>query len=165
MRPGDNEITSRQFGQIDPTRLGPDYAKVFRRWADACTEQALTSRSLVDPGWVGRLISSAMLFQIEGDDMRHRIVGQHFLSQNGGFDPTGRTLKDLCETRPVARILYPEYQRVVAEATPAIVSLTYLTVKETIRRCSIMILPLCDRKPADRVVTHLLSVYHFDPID
>lgn len=157
-----NEVVERAFGDVDATALGSMYVEVFRRWSDAATPVALPPRSIIDPGWVGRLISSSMLFQVEGEDMRHRVVGQHFVNRNGGFDPTGKTLMDLFSTRPVARVLYPEYRRVVADAVPAILSLNYLTVKEFVRHSKILVLPFSDQAQPSRTVTHILSIYRFD---
>lgn len=158
----ENRVVTSTYGDVDATDLGPAFVEIVHRWNAANTTDALPQRSLVDPGWVGRLISSSMLFQVEGDDMRHRVVGQLFISRNGGFDPTGQTVRDLFPTRPVARILYPEYLRVVAEAVPAILSLQYLTVKEVMRYSRVLILPFTDQDPPRRQVSHFLSLYRFE---
>lgn len=156
-----NEVAARVYGDVDATELGPAYVAIVRRWSDAATPESLPLRSIVDPGWVGRLISSSMLLQIEGEDIRHRVVGQHFVTRNGGFDPTGKTMMDLYPTRPVARLIHPEYMRVVEEAVPAILFLKYLTVKETVRKSQILVLPFTDGKSPGKTVTHLLSIYRF----
>jgi len=157
-----DQIVDHVFGDVDVTELGPPFIAITRRWFDASSSDALPSRSLVDPGWVGRLISSSLLMKVEGDDLRHRIVGQQFISYNSGFDPTGKSVRELFATRPVARVLYPEYMRVVSESVPGLISLRYQTVNDTTRHSKILLLPFTDQDPPDKSVAYLLGIFHFD---
>ncbi len=119
---------------------------------------------MIDPSWLGRLVSSSVVFQVEGDDLRHRICGETFLNRNGRFNPTGTTVGELARTRPVARLLLPLYQRVIRDGVPALIGLRYLTVKQNLRNCDLLVLPFGSREPGEATVGHVLTIYNFLPV-
>lgn len=156
-------IRSELFGDLRDADLPPPYAEKYRDWLDAHERAGLPPRSMIDPSWLGRLVSSSVVFQVEGDDLRHRICGEAFLNNNGRFDPTGTKVGDLARTRPVAGLLLPLYQRVIRDGVPALIGLRYLTVKQNLRNCDLLVLPFGSGEPGEALVGHVLTLYKFLP--
>ena len=156
-----NSICSEHFGDLRSADLPPLYAEKYRDWTDAHERTGLPPRSMVDPSWLGRLVSSSVVFQVEGEDLRHRICGETFLDRNGRFDPTGTTVGELARTRPVARLLLPLYQRVIRDGVPALIGLRYLTVKQNLRNCDLLVLPFGSGESGAAMVRHILTIYNF----
>ncbi len=159
-----DSIRSELFGDLRSADLPPPFAEKYQDWMDAHERVGLPPRSMIDPSWLGRLVSSSVVFQVEGDDLRHRICGEAFLNRNGRFDPTGTTVGELARTRPVARLLLPLYQRVIRDGVPALIGLRYLTVKEHLRNCDLLVLPFGSREPGEAMVGHVLTLYDFLPV-
>lgn len=159
-----DSIRSELFGYLGSAELSPSYEEKYRDWVDAHERSGLPPRSMIDPSWLGRLVSSSVVFQVEGDDLRHRICGETFLNRNGRFNPTGTTVGELARTRPVARLLLPLYQRVIRDGVPALIGLRYLTVKQNLRNCDLLVLPFGSREPGEATVGHVLTIYNFLPV-
>lgn len=157
-------VHSADFGDLQYTGLTSAYLKAYMDWCEALSPSALPPRSMIGPSWLGRLVSSSLLLEVEGDDLRHRICGELFLNRNGRFNPTGTLLSELAQTRPVARLLQPHYQRVLREAVPARISLRYLNVKQQVRDCEILALPFGVAPAGGKDVAFVLSIYNFLPI-
>lgn len=156
-------IRSAVFGDLKHAGLKSAYAQAYLDWRDAHTPVGLPPRSMIGPSWLGRLVSSSLLLQVEGDDLRHRICGELFLNRNGRFDPTGLLLSDMAKSRPVARLLLPNYQRVLREAVPALIGLRYQNVRQQVRDCDLLVLPFGPSPDGGRDVAFVLSIYHFLP--